>query len=343
MTRKYYHLTVFVFLCGNLMLGQINDLMLVIKPGKDLTTKPALTQHIKSDSSTRVSDDITELKSLINKDKLITHTDNEYTGNDIKIINHSGFISAMNKTYNLPAWVAHAVTKYNLEHPDPEVKRDASSYPSDPSYTIIKSNAYQSSGYDHGHLAPARDFKHSKTQFAECFYMTNMSPQHGCLNQKGWCVLEDYCRIWTKEDGDAVSYIVSGPLLTKHTSKSIFIDSLCIKTGLTVFVPRYFFKAICIYNEKNKTARAIAFVVANKELSVKNLDKYAIPIDELEELLELDFFSSLPDKLESSTESLIGKFNFLYDKKEFDCIDKDCDKMYVKRVKPDKRKVLNCK
>ncbi len=341
MTKNINLIAVFLFLYGNLMLGQINDLMLIVKPGKDLTSKSFLIHTIKNDTSIHLSDDIKELKLSINKDKLID--DKEYTGSDIKIINHSGYSSAMNKTYNLPAWVAHAVTKYNLEHPDPEVKRVASSYPSDQQYPNLKSNAYQSSGYDHGHLAPARDFKHNKTQFAECFYMTNMSPQHGCLNQKGWCVLEDYCRIWTKEDEDAVSYIVSGPLLIKNTSKSIFIDSLCIKKGLTVFVPSYFFKAICIYNAKHNTARAIAFIVPNKELSVKNLNQYSISIDELEEIVELDLFSSLPDALENVTENTIGKFNFSYDKKEFDCIDKDCDKMYVKRVKPDTRKVLNCK
>ncbi len=345
------HKTINVFFCVPLCLAsclitaQVNSLMLTVKPGNDLTNIKPAAHALNNDTLAWHDANAKELKSFVHDHiSASAHTDNEYTGSDIKMINHPGYISAMSTTYNIPAWVTHAITKYNLEHPEPGVKHDSSVYPSDKDYPSIKGNAYQSSGYDHGHLAPAGDFRHSKEQYDDCFKMTNMSPQHGCFNQKGWCVLEDYCRIWTKEETQgSVSYIVSGPVLIQNKHKSVFIDSLCIKKGVTVFVPRYFFKAICLYNEKNKTARAIAFIVPNKELSPKNLDKYAVPVDALEELIGWDLFSSLPDKLEAATESAIGQFNFSYDKKEFECIDKDCDKVYTNRVKPEERKVLICK
>ncbi|MBI3520155.1 MAG: DNA/RNA non-specific endonuclease [Bacteroidetes bacterium] len=339
-----YFMSLALCLAAQLMCGQVNELMLTVKPGKDLTNKGTTVDALKNDTMTQHVAGMKELKHFLHEHSTTPHTDHDYTGHDIQLIHHPGYISAMHTRYNLPAWVAHAVTKYNLEHPQEGVKHDSSVYPSDPDYPALKGNAYQSSGYDHGHLAPAGDFRHDKTLYDDCFKMSNMSPQHGCLNQKGWCVLEDYCRIWTKEEAEgSVSYLVSGPVLLQQPHASVFIDSLCLKKGVTVYVPRYFFKAICLYNEQTKTARAIAFIVPNQELSPKGLNHYAVSIDELEELIDWDLFSTLPDKLEAATEGSMGHFNFSYESKLFECIDKDCEKVYGNRMKPEERKVLKCK
>ena len=80
-------------------------------------------------------------------------------------------------------------------------------YSRDPEYSTIKRNAYASSGYDHGHMAPARVFKWDSLAWLESFYMTNMAPQHGCFNQKGWCHLISHCRQWAKNDSNNTIYI----------------------------------------------------------------------------------------------------------------------------------------
>lgn len=42
---------------------------------------------------------------------------------------------------------------------------------------------YKGSGYDRGHLCPAKDMESSITAMSESFYMSNMSPQHPSFNR----------------------------------------------------------------------------------------------------------------------------------------------------------------
>ncbi len=104
------------------------------------------------------------------------------------IIQNFAYNSCIDTKLNVPLWVSHAISKELIEKG--KITRDRpGDYTRDPQFPIIKLNGYSSSGYDHGHMAPARDFKWNSGAWCESFYMTNMAPQHGCFNQKGWCHL----------------------------------------------------------------------------------------------------------------------------------------------------------
>lgn len=271
-------------------------------------------------------------------------SDQTFKQDEIVAIHHSGYLSQMHKVYNIPVWVSHTISHKMLKQADSlhltRSKNAPSGYPKDPGYTVLKSNLYNSTGYDHGHLAPAADFGYNQTYYNECFYMTNMAPQHGCMNQKGWCYLESQCRTWARENPGSIMYIVSGPVLKSHKQQPVFSDTLCIKKNLKVYVPSSFFKAVCIYDEKNNTAQSVGFIVPNSDVSNDEVKTMHMSIDELELATGLDLFSDLSDELEAETEANLAALKY---NAASDCGNgKACTSVYSRRTTPGKRTKCRC-
>lgn len=336
--------------------AQSSKLMQRVRLGTDATntavsyTVAKLTKGKKSAADTLTSAQLSVLKdTTVNaalKKMLLWVLDEknadfipELNQEEITLIHHTGFESAMHTAFNIPVWVSHSINKKDLNNPDPALSREGSKYPQDPEYPKLKGNLYASSGYDHGHIAPARDFKHDADQYYECFYMTNMSPQHGCLNQKGWCYLESVCREWARESEQTTTYIVSGPLLNAIPGQSIFIDTLCVREDLQIMVPAYFYKAVCVYNAKLKEARTIAFIVPNRNVEDMEIPSMKLSVDQLEKLSGIDFFEGLPDAIEKKAESKVGNFSFDY---RSECSSKACSTVYSNRATPEERTRLRC-
>ncbi|MES2628842.1 MAG: DNA/RNA non-specific endonuclease [Bacteroidota bacterium] len=261
-----------------------------------------------------------------------------FTAAELTAVKHDGFTSYMHRAYNLPAWVSYSMNKEHLEHPGKFSRAD--NYPKDPAYPVLKSDLYRGSGYDHGHLAPARDFKHVEAQYVESNTMTNMSPQHGCFNQKGWCMLETLCREWTLEHAKTTTYIVTGPVLNPLSAGSLFLDTLCIHDSMKVFVPAYFFKAICFYDAVADTALTIGFVVPNRDVDNPEVRSMAVSIDQLEAITGINFFPALNDRSEQSTEQRLPDMNYNYSS---ECGTKPCSSIYKNRDTPDLRIRLRCR
>jgi len=147
---------------------------------------------------------------------------------------------------------------------------------------------YKGSGYDRGHLAPAADMGWSATSMTESFYFSNMSPQTPSFNRGIWKKLEELVRIWANEL-DTI-YIVTGPVLT---------PGLTSIGGNKVSVPDYYYKVILdIY----PTKKAIGFILPN-EGSSASLKSYAVSVDVVEKMTGIDFFSLLPDNVETKVEA----------------------------------------
>lgn len=150
--------------------------------------------------------------------------------------------------------------------------------------------SYDGFGYDRGHLAPSADFRWSQKALSESYYYSNIAPQHPDLNRKTWASLEHLLRAYVYAN-QVPLYVVTGGVLESNLSK--------IERGIhKVSIPRAFWK-VAIDVEKNK---GIAFLIPN-QLPQNPLEYYAISIDELEEILGIDFFASLDDTLENEVES----------------------------------------
>jgi endonuclease G len=153
-------------------------------------------------------------------------------------VKHTNYTSTFSKTNRYPIVVEWWITKKMVDCENPIERKD--SFKSDPkisSYTNL-SKSYKNSGYDRGHMMPAADnLCQSKKIQEECFYFSNISPQHESLNRGDWKSLEsesrdystnyDSVHIWAGNIGQVKKIgVVSVP---KYCWKVIYIKSLGIK------------------------------------------------------------------------------------------------------------------
>lgn len=153
-------------------------------------------------------------------------------------------------------------------------------------YPQADDDDYKYSGWSRGHMAPSGDFKWDNDAMWDTFYYTNCCPQDPTLNSGQWNSLEQKVRNWAKRFGRII--VVTGPIIGENKYGTLGYNKITI--------PDAFYKAILA--EEN----AIAFVMYNQPKN-RNMQKCAVSIDSLEELLGLDFFSELDDILEERIEA----------------------------------------
>jgi len=218
-----------------------------------------------------------------------------FTDSD-QIINHTAYTLKYSEQHEQASWVAYTlksshtsgtVGRTNDFRIDYKVKTGSASL-----------SDYKNSGYDRGHLAPAADFKWSSTAMSESFFMSNMSPQHPSFNRGIWKKLEGSVRNWADDNGEI--YVVTGPILNEQFSTIGYNG---------VSIPNYYYKVILDYSEPE--IKGIGFILPNKKSS-QSIQSFAVTIDEVEKRTGIDFYNTLPDKIEEQIESTIdiSKWSF---------------------------------
>ncbi|MBE0573728.1 DNA/RNA non-specific endonuclease [Candidatus Dojkabacteria bacterium] len=246
------------------------------------------------------------------------------------VFNYS-YTSCIDTAYNLPIWVSHHIDSDALIH---AFNKRSSYYPKDPQYPNLEANAYKKTGYDHGHLAPAADFTWSREAYNQSFYMSNMAPQHACLNRKGWCHLEGTVRKWAEEKLADDFYIVAGAITTE------FIDTICLSDVSRIFVPKYFYKVIMMLSP-DQNPRSIGFIIPNQDIDNYSIQDFAVTVDSVEMLTKLNFFSFLPEAFQETAESV--KADVMYYYFTLSCPNTKCKSIYKKTSQlPEKRKDFKC-
>lgn len=211
-----------------------------------------------------------------------------------QIIHHTGYIVSYNKDLKLPNWVSYELTREETKGKEKRSNR----FITDPLVKgLIATNAdYARSGYDKGHMAPAADMKWSPQAMEASFYFSNICPQHPQLNRRGWKKLEEKIRDWAIADSAII--IICGPIITKQP-KTIGKNK--------VAVPQQFFKVVL--SPFAKPMRAIGFLFNNRQ-AVEPLSTYAVTIDSIECLTNMDFFAPLPDEIENKIEAEANYFQW---------------------------------
>ena len=210
------------------------------------------------------------------------------TGVAEQILVRSGYTVSYNKDRRLPNWVAWHLTPARLKG---NAKRGNHSFSEDmdvPQPRAVDFD-YVRSGYDRGHMCPAGDNKWDEKAMEESFFLTNVCPQAPSLNRGDWNEMEQACRKWAKQYGDI--YIVCGPIFYKKRQKTIGNNK--------VAVPDAFFKVVLCMGG---TPKAIGFIYKNGDGNRPKGD-YANSVDEVERITGIDFFPSLPDKIENRVEA----------------------------------------
>jgi endonuclease G, mitochondrial len=222
---------------------------------------------------------------------LITNLEIPYIKNSDEniILYRFAYTLSYNTKHKQSNWVAYELTCSELVR---NFKRNNAFRPDDELTGKVATNIdYKGSGWDRGHLAPAGDMSWSWDSMHESFLYSNISPQYPSFNRGIWVRLEDLIRRWTESNQKLL--IVTGPILEPN------LDKLGINN---ISIPKYFYKVILDHVPPN--FNAIGFVIPN-EGSNKELYEFAVTIDSVEKLTNIDFFYKIPDAIEDSIESKI--------------------------------------
>ena len=209
-----------------------------------------------------------------------------------QILVRKGYVVSYNKETRLPNWVAWRLT---AEHVDGPAKRPNNAWHEDTDVPLRRatSSDYKGSGWTRGHMCPAGDNKWDRDAMYDTFSYVNICPQNANLNNGLWNSIEMDCRRWAKQYGDI--YIVCGPIFYRQEHEKIGTNK--------VYVPEAFFKVVLCMNGKPK---AFGFVVKNTDGNKKR-DLYYNSIDGVERITGHDFFSMLPDSIETMVEAKADK------------------------------------
>lgn len=201
-----------------------------------------------------------------------------------QMVEYVGFNVSFNADLHIPNYVVYELTRSEVQGEEPRSNK----FLCDESVKGCPTTTdYTGSGYNRGHMAPAADMKWSKQAMKESFYLTNICPQNHSLNSGGWKRLEEKVRDWA--DRDSAIIVISGPLL----------DGPVNRLASGVAVPTGFFKVVLA--PYASPVRAIAFVYKN-EGGQKKVELQATSVDEVEQRTGFDFFSALPDDIETEIE-----------------------------------------
>jgi len=206
-----------------------------------------------------------------------------------EIVRHQHFTLSYSEPFEQAEWVAYLLKKEHLTYDD----RKRPYFIEDPKVRTKSADwrNYKGSGYDRGHLCPAGDRRFSKQAYNETFYTSNISPQDRDFNAGVWNRLEQQIRQWAKKYGTL--FVVTGGVLE---------DGLEEIGEEDVDVPRYYYKIIA--RKESDGIKAIGFLILGEE-STKPIQRFAVPVDRIEQMTGIDFFEKLPDDTEVELESKV--------------------------------------
>ena len=155
---------------------------------------------------------------------------------------------------------------------------------------------YSGSGYDRGHLLPSADRFGSREQNAETFYLTNIVPQAGDLNQFAWNELESYARGLVRKGSEL--YTISG----------VYGEQQRIKGKL--IAPTNCWKVIVVY-PRGQIIDTITNITRVIAVDMPNIDgiendhwqKYRTTVRAIEGNAGIDLFRTLPRELQDRIET----------------------------------------
>ncbi|ETW01954.1 hypothetical protein H310_06483 [Aphanomyces invadans] len=210
-----------------------------------------------------------------------------------------GYVLGYDRRLRNAAWVAEYITVDSLKKSD-DVNRLKAAFKADtstPEAFRVSPGDYLNSGYDRGHLAPARDMMSSSQESVnESFLMTNISPQVGKgFNRGYWSRFEGFVRHIASSYGGA--YVVTGPLFLP--TRAADSDTYEVRypvlgtPGNAIAVPTHFFKVVLVQKPSGEYLAA-GFILPNQSIPDQtNLTDFLRPIEYIESVSGLLFFDQL--------------------------------------------------
>lgn len=162
---------------------------------------------------------------------------------------------------------------------------------------VLYSGYVNGTTWNRGHQIPNADRNATSEMQDQTFYFSNMTPQHGKLNQQGWMRLESRVRDWKCSD---TLYVVTGAYWGENAS------STTDKQGNRCPIPTHYFKVLARTVKGNTRTRgdrlgdykaselmSIGFWVENKS-GQGEAAQWTRSVAEIEQLTGFEFFPTLP-------------------------------------------------
>lgn len=229
---------------------------------------------------------------------LPVQTSNE-AGKHTKVLINTTYISCYDETLKNPLWVAYRLGNIKGEFKYTNWERPFRFMTDYRTASRVDHDAFKSSGYDRGHMAPNATILSQYGQIAqlETYLMTNISPQSPSLNQGLWAELERIERESLSQDDTPNKevhdlYVITGPVFSRKP--------VTLASG--VAVPSSFYRILAFRKGYTGTLKAVAFLFPQKPQS-KKLADYLTTIDHIESLTGLNFFPELSTVVQRNLES----------------------------------------
>jgi len=213
---------------------------------------------------------------------------------------------AYNRDRGIPNWVSWQLNAAWLGQGDRLDFAPDETLPQD-WYRVLPTD-YTGSGFDRGHLVPAADRNRQREDSESVFLMTNIMPQSPDNNQGPWGDLENYCRTLVAQGNEL--YILAGGSGVGGVGSRGRSDT--VGRG-RVTVPEYTWKIVLVLDRPITSAtevqegdRVIAVILPNLDgIRSNDWQQYRQSVDQIEQLTGYDFFTALPDDLETRLEARI--------------------------------------
>jgi endonuclease G len=202
-----------------------------------------------------------------------------------------------NETRGTPNWVSWWTTKADLgerlERPDFQPDPHLPGH-----FRRIGYYDYSGSGYDRGHILPSADRFGNAAMNAQTFYMSNIVPQTGALNQFPWEKMESYSRSLAWKGNDV--YTIAGIYGEKgRLRRKVTVPTNCWK----IIVVLRLGSALKDIDERT---RVIAVDMPNiNGIENDGWEKYRTSVSAIEKKTGYNFLSALPAELQEKLENRV--------------------------------------
>ncbi len=209
---------------------------------------------------------------------------------DVYVLEKEAFLIGWSPSKRHPVWAAYRIPPTD----DPFVLPRLSYFWKD--MTATNSAVYRdylNSGYDRGHMVPnhAIATRYGPTAQRETFMMSNVAPQRPWLNRGPWADVEHRAaKHWAQLYGDVWVIVGTIPSYRREESK--------LECG--VAIPHAFYQIAV--NWSGEELKACAVIMPQRIWMRAKPRIYLASIREIERQSGFDFFSMLPDAVESELE-----------------------------------------
>lgn len=205
------------------------------------------------------------------------------------LVEHAYYSMNYNVRTLQPDWVMYHLSRALADQPGLAVPSD--SFRADPLLLDVtaEESDFRRSGFVKGPLVPVLHMNWANSAITQSFLISTVSPRNPRFQRETWVALDSLIKDWASSSKSL--YVVSGP---------VFKQRIRMIGRNRVAVPEYFFRVVL--DRQTPEVKAIGFLMENAPTK-RTLRQLAVPVDSVEAFTGLDFFSALPDSLESVVES----------------------------------------